>query len=278
MTHPATSQGGEPAVGTTAPAATTQNPAAPQQVTVSRSETNAFVMRLIGEHGTAERALMKLGGEQLKYRKRAQEAERQAAELRKQVPADGAVVLVGDQAKAYQELKTQNIDLTKVPAMIKEGSELRSKVAKEERAAAVKQAAGTKYKEKVLGQLLGDKNVLEFKDVLVKKDDGSGTETVKQAYVKNGDTLEALDTYLDREHKDWMDVLKAEEGEGGGSSGGASSSSSTSSSSTATMPRQSSTTSTSQTQGKPKPAETVDRMMSAKYMTPSQRREQSKGS
>lgn len=253
----------------------------PQEVTVSRSEKSQLAMRLEREHGSFENAALHLAGKQIRYQKRAQEAERQTAEVRKLLPPEGAVVLTGDEAKAVQKLREQKVDLVKLPDDLKASGELRLKVTAQERKTAVSDAAGKKYKSAVLARLLGDtpdgKTIglpLEFQDTMVKKEDGTGFDTVKVPHVRVGDKLVALDTWMETDQKDWMEVAKASEEEGGtGGSSGGSSSSSSSSTSSATMPKQTATGGGGGGGTTPKPKDSaaiVDRHQS-KYMTPGQR-------
>lgn len=222
MAKSSTSQGGEPA----APAAPAAAPAPAQPVVVSIRERDEFVTRLIGRHGSTEAALANIAGEQLRYRKRAQRAEADAENLRKQVPAAGSVVLSGDEAKAYTELKgKKGFDLTKVSETLDQFSSLQETVRKTQRAQDLTDAAGKKYNKQVLEKLLGDTPV-EFKDMPQMKADKSGIETVRVPYVVLGTgdkaVRELLDTYLDRDHKGFKEVLMAKEGgdtEEGGSEG-----------------------------------------------------------
>lgn len=192
----------------------------PIEIVVTSAERDAQAMRWEGEHGTAQAALKALAGKHIRLHKRAQAAEGEAEDLRKLVPPTGAVVLTGDEAKAYGELKAAGTTLDKVPGLLKSASELSATVALTQRRTDVKTAAGTKYKANVLAKLLGDSQdgkvtgvPIQFKTTMVR--DGEGNVTEEQVpYVKVGDTLELLDTYAEREFKDWMDVLKAPEGDG----------------------------------------------------------------
>jgi hypothetical protein len=264
---------GEPAGGSSTRAAHES-----RDIVVSTQEKNGLVMRLVAEHGTVDNALLKLAGKQIRYQKRAQEAERQAAELRKLIPGDGAVVLTGDQAKAFAKLKEMNVDFGKLPDTLKEHSELRTQVTAQGRKTDVATAAGKKWKPSVLMRLLGDSadGKIEFKDQLQKKEDGSGTETVRVAYITIDGKSIALDTWMETDQKEWLDVAKASETDGNGGGSGTSASSSATSTG-ATMPRQTATGST--TTGTPAPktnAAAVDKVMKSKYKTPSQMAAESK--
>lgn len=267
MPEPATPQGGTPAAPTT--------PAQSAPVVVSSQERDDFVTRLIAQHGSVNAALLKLAGEQLRYRKRAQAAEARATELQGKLPAADAVVLVGDEAKAYGELKAKGITLDKVPARLAVLGELEVKQKTSTRASDLKAAAGTKYDQKVLATLLGE-TPLEFQAVNVMKEDKSGVDTIQVPYVILGQgdkaVRETLDTYLEREHKGFMEILVRKEG-----SEGETSDSSTSGTSTATMPRQSSSTPVPGDKGK---AAVINKVVDAQlgsFMSPGQRRKAEAG-
>lgn len=192
----------------------------PAPVAIQRQEVDAFTMRLIGRFGSAENALQHLAGEQLRFRKRAQAAEKRASEAEAKLPSQDAVVLTGEEAKAFTALRTATpqFSIVGLGEQLKELGALKTKTAREERAAALNTAAGKKYKLNVLSRLLGD-TPLEFKKVLQKKEDAAegedAMEELSVPYVKVGDTLELLDSWLAREHKEFADVLKASEEESG---------------------------------------------------------------
>lgn len=182
---------------------------------VTTEEIDSFTMRLVGRHGTTEAALTRLAGEQLKYRRRAQDAEAEAEELRGQLPGSDDLILKGDEAKEYKALKTSDpkFSLVGLGTSLKELTDLRSNTAKTTRAGELTTAAGTKYKKSLLAKLIGDLP-LQFKPKLVPKaDDPNETEEIQVPFVKVGDTLLALDTWLEQEHKDLLDALKVPEGE-----------------------------------------------------------------
>jgi hypothetical protein len=257
---------GASAGGTT----TVETPAhAPRPVEVSRSEKNSLIMRLVAEHGSESNALLHVAGRVIRYQKRAQEAERQAVELRKAIPVDGSVVLTGEEAKAILKLREAKVDLAKLPDTVKEATDLRTRVTAQERKDALTEAAGAKYNAVRLAKVLGDIPV-EFKDGPVTKEDGT-KDIGRIAYVKKPDgTLVPLDTYLETDHKDWLDVLKLAQGE---SNAGASSTTSGGTSSTggATMPKQTQTGTSSNVSTPAKTsAAAVDKQQS-RYLSPSQR-------
>lgn len=260
-----------PSTGTAAGGTTTSDtPAAhaPRTVEVSRTEKNSLIMRLVAEHGSEANALLHIAGRVIRYQKRAQEAERQSTELRKAIPADGSVVLTGEEAKAIQKLREQKVDLAKLPDTVKDATDLRTRVTAQERKDALTEAAGAKYHAVRLAKVLGDIPV-EFKDGPITKPDGT-KDIGRLAYVKKADgTLVPLDTYLETDHKDWMEVLKLGEGE---SNTGTSSAAAAAPASTggATMPKQTQTGGGTPPSGPKTAAAAVDKQQS-RYLSPSQR-------
>jgi hypothetical protein len=84
-----------------------------------------------------EAALTHIAGEQLKYRRRAQDAEARAEELEGQLPTSEDVVLKGDEAKEYKAIKTGNdakFTFAGLSNQLKELGDLRSNSAKSTRA------------------------------------------------------------------------------------------------------------------------------------------------
>jgi hypothetical protein len=189
---------------------------APAPVKVSAQELDEFVTRLIGRHGTAVAALTNIAGEQLRYRKRAQTAEARANELQKKLPSADAVVIVGDEAKAYNDLKAKGLTLDKVPGELKKHEDLQASMATQAREKDLSETVGKKYDMAVLKRLLGEDGIkkLEFRSVNQMKEDKSGVETVKIPYITLADnkTVEALDTYVEREFSQFAEVLKPKEG------------------------------------------------------------------
>lgn len=248
---------------------------------VERQEVDSFTMRLIGRYGSAENALTHIAGEQLKYRRRAQDAETERDELKAKLPTAGSVILSGDEAKAFAELTKADgkFSLVTLAPQLKELGELKTKSAQQSRADTLTTAAGKRYNPKVLARLIGDL-AIEFKTVLQKKEDGEdGMEEVKVAYIKNGDVLELLDTWLEREHKEFMDVVKVkEDSEDDGNTSSGSSTSGNNGSTGPTMPKQTVSSGTGGQKGKDAELlRAVDRSMSG-YLSPSQRRKAESGS
>jgi hypothetical protein len=164
-------------------------------------------MHQIGRFGSKDAALEALTRRVIRYQKRAQEAERQAEAARKLVPAEGALILTGEEAVAIRKLREEKVDLGKISATIKNAHEFAAKAAKEQRAADITTAAGSRWKPKVLERLIGD-HPLVFKDGFLK--DGDELKELKIAYIKVGDVLEKFDEWFEREQKDWVEVATAD--------------------------------------------------------------------
>lgn len=261
-----TSQGGEPE-----PDRENRTPAP-----VLDSEVDEFVTHLIGQHGNPRLALAKIAREQLKFRRRAQAAEADRDRFKEQLPAVGSVVLSEKkEVDAYNALKTMNITLDKVPDMIKAHQTLQAEHAKAQRAKDLSDAAGDTYDVSVLTTLLGD-IPLQFKEVNERGgEDGKEIVKVRHPFVvlKDGDkeTLEALDSYMERTHASFKEIWgKKEEG--------AESSAATTGKSAVTLPKQSSgsTTQSSQTPARRKTDDVskgIDKALSSVGASlPSQRR------
>jgi hypothetical protein len=279
MPDNAPSQGGAPATPA-APAApapvSTGDQQHPQQLAVSRSEVNAFVARLIGSHGTADAALLKVVGEQIRYRKRAQAAEARAVAAEGKL--NGAVVLSADEAKVYNELKAAGVTLDKVPAALSRLKTLETDSATKSMAENLDAAVGKKYKIPALKKLLPADVVLEFDTVKVKGKDKDGKDTIedtKEAYVattKDGvKTREKLDQYLEREiDADLLNVIKVSEQAPDPKKKG--SSSNTHDRSGLSVPRQQSTTqNVPRGDKKDDVKKVVQSTLGARYQTPGQR-------
>lgn len=187
------------------------NPEKPpaSQPAVTRTEVDEFTLRLTGRYGSADAALRHIAGEQLKYRRRAQNAETALKDLQKQIPTAGSVVLSAEDASALHKLRTdvKGFDLKTVGDQLKELSEMKTTQAKKSRSATIVKAAGDTYDEKVLERLVGDLPI-EFKNALVPdEDEDDKMVEVSIPYLKVGDTLEPMDKWLEREHPRFKDIV-----------------------------------------------------------------------
>lgn len=109
-------------------------PAAPSKVT-------GIVDRYIARYGNAESALRALAEENFALQATTDGHASALAEMRKQIPAAGSVVLTGDDAKTYQAFKALNLAPDKLTAALTERDALKGTVASAERAVHARAAA-----------------------------------------------------------------------------------------------------------------------------------------
>jgi hypothetical protein len=160
-------------------------------------DVQAAVQQLLAKHGNAERALGYLLRDNQGYRKK-------NAELKAKVPDDKAVVLAGDDAKAWDEYRALGKagDLKEALA---ERDRFRDEASGLRRAEVHKQAAEVHgYKASVLSDLIErDRLPIEVREEKV------GTKTARVAYVKHADDKgKEVETRLpDYAEKHWLDYL-----------------------------------------------------------------------
>jgi hypothetical protein len=148
--------------------------------------------RLVSRNGGSVDAVgIQLLSENHGYRQRIRDLEGR-------VPAEGAVILAGEDAQRWQAYQALG-QPTDVQTAITELTTLR----RDKAIADAADAAG--YKAKVLGQL-PKVDKLTFS---VKEESENG-QTVKRAYVKDGDTEEPLTTYAERVWEEFLPVLGAD--------------------------------------------------------------------
>ena len=237
------SQGG--AAGGTSTAAPT-----PEERREGRDE---ILTGLLHSYGTYERAAQVLASENWDYRRKNKDLNAQVVTLQSRVPADGAIVLTGDDAKAWPQIKALNLTGEKLVERVKRADELEQTVVAEQRQKVREEAAKAQgWNATVLSPLLDQHKLdVDMRDVLVK--DASGKEsTQKVPYVRKSDdknaAWEKLSDVVDRDPvlKAFIPALKVVPQ--GGSTNGASGSTSAGSTSVV-MPEQSGTQNGSQSQG-----------------------------
>lgn len=183
-------QGGEG--GTPTPVPTTE-----VAVEGKAPDLGKVVDSLVGRHGTAEAAMRELVAENYKGREKARELEAK-------LPPEGAVILTGDQAKAWEtytalgkpedvkRIKTEHADYAVQLTGLKRDEELRS----------VAETAGVKFP--VLKTIAGN---LAFETRPV-KDAKTGKEN-PVVHVKDGDAEPVpLDDYAAAHWKDFLPALR----------------------------------------------------------------------
>lgn len=150
------------------------------------------VSRLITKKGGETEAITMLLKENGGYRDKIRDLKSQVSDLEAKVPEDGAVVLTGDDLKAYTTLKEQG-SLEDITKKLIEATEAQSELAgykKKERLAEVAKSAGVNLEALTL--------VGSDKEYVVKKE---GQE--EKVFVKDGDKEVALSDYAD---KNWAGV------------------------------------------------------------------------
>lgn len=237
-----------PAAGATGTGPTQDTRPATQQ------EITAVVDRILASQGNdARRALGQLADENLAYRRQRKALRQQVEQLTARLPKEGAVVLTGDDAKAWEAYKALGKP-EELKKKVDRSAELETKLADRDRQTVIDEAAGAvQYNKDVLGEEIRRRDLhLEMREV---------TETVNGQTVKKKvphvrpakdekATLEPLTTYAERDMKPYLVALKATgdaSASGGGGTNGTSSSSagaaggSTGGGSGATWPAQSGT-------------------------------------
>jgi hypothetical protein len=202
----------------------------------------------VHRYGSEREALRVLSGENYDFRDRERARSQEIEGLRaKQVP-DGALVLTGDDLKAWQAIKALNVPVTEVAPRVKEAGELKERQQQADRRKAQDSAAASlKWNADVLAPLLDTNKLdIELRDVVLVE---NGKEiSQKRPYVrKAGDASaawEKLDELVARDAslKNFLPALKvvpatgAQSTNGNGAAGSTAPGSSASSSSSTTAP------------------------------------------
>lgn len=153
---------------------------------------------LIQRHGSPDAALILLMQENFQLR----DARR---DLERRLPADGAVVLAGDDVKRWQTYQGLGAPDT-IQTALAERDAAKGELTTLQRSKAIADAAqASGYKSSVL-ERLPKADTLQF----TIKDENENGQTVRRAYVKDGDTEELLTTYAEREWKDFLPALALE--------------------------------------------------------------------
>lgn len=181
--------------------------------------------RLVARYGSAEAALARLAEENYEYREEKRTLKEQLDQATKKLPADGAIVLTGDDAKAFTAFQALNIPLAKVGDVVKERDAAKAQIAERDREAVVREAATLAgfTKPNVLAELAKTKNLhVEIREIDVEKD--GKTEKRKVPHVRPADKtdapLEALDSFAKRELVDFLPALTAPAEGGSGTTHG----------------------------------------------------------
>lgn len=130
-------------------------------------------------------------------------------ELQGKQPAEGAVVLTGDEAKTWGAIKELNLSADDIKAKLQSSTETAAELSRLKRQSLIREAAETEgYKHTVLDTLIGADMPLELKEV-----DKDGKK-VKQAFVKVDEQELSLSDYITTHKADFLPALKVETGNG----------------------------------------------------------------
>lgn len=196
-------------------------------------EVRDIVDQLVARHGTLNEALRVLASDNYDYRAKLRDATATIGTLRAKVPADGAVVLTGDDVATWNAVKPLNLKGDKIAERIKLADELEVRVIGGERQTLVTSAAKVvQYNPDVLlAELDRNKLTLELRDGVAK--DASGKETpIKIPFVRKADdpkaAWEKLTEYAERDLKLYLPALKTLPQGGASGAGGTNGTSGTS--------------------------------------------------
>jgi len=168
------------------------------------------ITRLVERAGSADSAIARLLGENAEYRSKLRDMERELEQVRAKVPGDGARVLVGDDATAFEAYKS----LGAPDEVARKMADLQEQVFTTGRAVRVQQAAEVLgYDADVLGSLArgADGKLLDVvvKDETVERD--GKQVAAKVPYLLVGDKEQALGSYAEQHWSKFMPSLKRHE-------------------------------------------------------------------
>lgn len=182
---------------------------------------DGFLASILAQvNGDKDAAIKQLGRENFKIRAKYREIRTKHEELVKALPAKDAVVLAGDDAKAWNEFKGLGLPVADVKKGLEERGTLQAKVVGMEReGSATKAAAVHKWKPGVLLDLINSRQLdLSVQKVQVKDPKDGQTKDEDQWHVrKQGDskaTWTPLTKYAETEMKDYLPALQLSEGSG----------------------------------------------------------------
>ena len=163
---------------------------------------NAVARLIAAAQGDANRALLKLYRDNYKLREKNRELTGQLDQL----PPQGAVVLTGDDAQAWEAYRALGAPKD-VETRLKDGQahgEELTRLKRSETLRAVADAA--RFKPQVLMALDAQAGGLEYEV----KDETQNGQTVKVAYVKDGQGQTPLSQYAEHHWVDFLPSLRAE--------------------------------------------------------------------
>lgn len=204
-----------------------------------RSGPSAIAQGFLTRYGTLEAALQALADENFQYRERHRKDKEQIEGLELELPEEGAVVLTGDDAKAWTAFQELKLKPEEVKAAIAKRDELQKKVETSEREKLYAEAAqAVGYKPSVLSDLAESKQLhVEMRDVSVEENGQTVTRKVPHVRPRAEEKaqLVPLAQHVEQHLKDYLPSLKADaQGGGTGTGGGMTGTTGSQSSSTTT--------------------------------------------
>lgn len=187
---------------------------------MSADEIRSFVQNILS-NGNVNQQVQTLMTDNFDLREKNRVLRGDNEVLRSKVPAEGAVVLTGDDAKTYEAfvaLKLKPADIAKLQT---DFQALQGKVATAERKGSIAQAAKAEgYDETVLGTLVGDH---ELTIAPVTEEVEGQNKAVDRAFIGIKDATGAvtktrLSEYIEKNHAKFIPSLTVEEGESGSES------------------------------------------------------------
>jgi hypothetical protein len=174
------------------------------------SNSESFVIGLRAKYGDPEKALSVLGKENFKLRGKLRD-------LKASVPGEGSMILTAEQKAKWEAWEALGLAPVDVKAKLDQLPTLESKVQEFKEGEVIQAAAGTlKYKANVLKDLLKTKGLqVEMREVTVKDGDTEVKEPRPFVTMADG-KAEPLSEYAERDLKDYLPSLRAEEAEVGG--------------------------------------------------------------
>ena len=170
---------------------------------VTQRDTDSFIQSMIARYGSTENALRQIVGEQLNYRARHRRDRDKIDALSKRVPPENAVILTGDDAKAWQEFKALNLAPAKVKERLDAATKFEQEATTAKRESALDTAAGLlKLDSKPFRRMIPVDAELDIRDVQSRNAKGE-LEILKVPYIKDGTGDKAafmpVEEYLKRE-------------------------------------------------------------------------------
>lgn len=184
---------------------------------MNTEEIRAFVQSIIGTQNV-DSQVQRLMTENFEYREknRVMRAELDAAKGR--IPAEGAVVLTGDDVKLFNDFKALNLKPAEVTTLQTEFKALQGEVTTAKRKDSIATAAHAEgYDPTVLGTLIGDQELVVKP---VTEDVDGKNQAVDRAFIRtkgadNTVTETRLSEHIEKNHAKFIPSLTVGEGDAG---------------------------------------------------------------